>query len=89
MCDTCAASYGGTGFPSVEKAGNFDERFGAAIAADLMGHTKLATQAMDTALKAAAPGSAGWLVPVEPLLNVSANPEEWAPVLARLRARAA
>ena len=34
-------------------------------------------------------GNAGWLVPVEPLLNVSANPDEWSSVLARLRARAA
>jgi hypothetical protein len=56
---------GGTGFPSVEKTGNFDEQFGAAIAADLMGHTTLAAKVMDAALNAAPPGSAGWLVPVE------------------------
>jgi len=44
---------------------------------------------MDAALNAAPPGNAGWLVPVEPLLNVSGNPEQWGSVLARLRARAA
>jgi len=80
---------GGTGFPSVAKEGTFDEQFGAAIALELMGQSTFAAQVMDTALNAAPPGSAGWLVPVEPLLNVSANPEEWGSVLARLRARAA
>jgi hypothetical protein len=54
-----------------------------------MGQTALAAGVMDAALTAAPPGSAGWLVPVEPLLNVSANPDEWGSVLARLRARAA
>lgn len=83
------ASYGGAGFPSAEKTGNFDEQFGAAIAADLMGHTNLAAQVMDAALSAAPAGNAGWLVPVEPLLNVCANPEAWTSVLARLRTRAA
>ena len=80
---------GATGFPSVAKEGTFDEQFGAAIALELMGQSTFAAQVMDTALNAAPPGSAGWLVPVEPLLNVSANPEEWGSVLARLRARAA
>jgi hypothetical protein len=56
---------------------------------DLMGHTAFAVQVLDGALASAAPGNAGWLVPVEPLLNVSATPDVWAPVLARLRTRAA
>ena len=80
---------GGMGFLSVEKTGNFDEQFGAAIGLDLMGHTTFAAQTMDAALNAAPAGNAGWLVPVEPLLRVSANPAEWSSVLARLRARAA
>jgi len=32
--------------------------------------------------------SAGWIVPIDPLLRVRLAPEEWTPVLARLRARA-
>jgi DNA-binding winged helix-turn-helix (wHTH) protein len=79
----------GTGFSSMEKPGNFDEQFGAAIAADLMGQTALAARVLDSALTEAPAGSVGWLVPVEPLLNVSAHPDEWGSVLARLRARAA
>jgi hypothetical protein len=67
----------------------FDDKFGAAIAVDLMGHTAFAAQVLDGALAAAPPGNAGWLVPVEPLLNVAAAPDVWAPVLARLRTRAA
>ena len=80
---------GGPGLPSVEKTGSFDEQFGAAIAANLMRHTPLAARILDAALNEAPAGNAGWLVPVEPLLNVSANPDEWSTVLARLRARAA
>lgn len=34
-------------------------------------------------------GSAGWLIPVEPMLHVETHPVEWATVLARLRNRAA
>jgi hypothetical protein len=44
---------------------------------------------VDAALAAAPPGSAGWLLPVEPILNVAAHPVPWAGVLARLRTRAA
>jgi hypothetical protein len=44
---------------------------------------------VDRALAAAPPGNAGWLVPVEPLLNVSAHPVVWIPALSRLRTRAA
>ena len=39
---------------------------------------------------AAAPaGNAGWLIPIEPLLGVHLRADAWAPVLARLRTRAA
>ena len=47
-----------------------------------------AARVVDGALASAPPGNAGWLIPVEPLLNVSAAAAAWAPVLARLRARA-
>ena len=40
------------------------------------------------ALAGAAPGNAGWLLPIEPLLHVTARPEIWARALAHLRNRA-
>ena len=40
------------------------------------------------ALVQAEPGSAGWLLPVDPLLHVTAHPEAWAQALATLRHRA-
>jgi hypothetical protein len=48
-----------------------------------------AARLVDTWLAAAPPGNAGWLTPIEPLLNVSAHHTAWAPALARLRTRAA
>ncbi|HVG54545.1 MAG TPA: winged helix-turn-helix domain-containing protein [Vicinamibacterales bacterium] len=80
----------GAGVPagfSVAK-GTFDERFGASIVLDLMGQTAFAAQTIDAALTEAPPGNAGWLLPVEPLLNVPANADTWAAALSRLRARA-
>jgi DNA-binding winged helix-turn-helix (wHTH) protein len=48
-----------------------------------------AARLVDDALAAAPPGAAGWLLPVEPLLQVTAHPQVWAPALSRLRTRAA
>jgi hypothetical protein len=67
---------------------SFDEHLGAVIALSFMGHRNLAVELLDRGLSAAPAGNAGWLIPVEPLLNVSANPDEWRSVLARLRSRA-
>jgi DNA-binding winged helix-turn-helix (wHTH) protein len=55
----------------------------------LRGDVPGAARVMDLALARAHDGSAGWLLPVEPLLNVAADGDSWAPALARLRARAA
>ncbi len=41
------------------------------------------------ALADAPPGNTAWLIPVEPLLCINADPAIWAPVLSRLAARAA
>jgi DNA-binding winged helix-turn-helix (wHTH) protein len=41
------------------------------------------------ALAHAEPGPAGWLLPLDPLLNATANPDAWARTLAALRDRAA
>ena len=47
-----------------------------------------AARAIETALDEAAAGSAGWLLPIEPLVHVSAHPHVWARALAQLRNRA-
>ena len=44
---------------------------------------------VEQALTAAPQGNAGWTLPIEPLLHVSAHAGIWAPALARLRTRAA
>jgi DNA-binding winged helix-turn-helix (wHTH) protein len=44
---------------------------------------------LDEALSAAPPGSSGWTIPVDPILNVSALEPSFRFVLARLRTRAA
>jgi DNA-binding winged helix-turn-helix (wHTH) protein len=67
----------------------FEQQFGAAVTRELMGRTAVAATVLEQALASAPPGNVGWLVPVEPLLNVSANPDAWAAVLSRLRTRAA
>jgi hypothetical protein len=44
---------------------------------------------VDAALAEAPPGNAVWFLPVEPILDVSHRPGDWAAALARLRQRAA
>jgi tetratricopeptide (TPR) repeat protein len=53
------------------------------------GQHNTAARIVDRALADVPDGNSGWLLPVEPLLHVSAHPDVWAPVLARLRSRAA
>jgi hypothetical protein len=55
----------------------------------MAGDPEDAMRLVDHALTVAPPGNAGWLLPVEPLLNVAAAPDTWAPALTRLRTRAA
>jgi DNA-binding winged helix-turn-helix (wHTH) protein/Tfp pilus assembly protein PilF len=73
---------------SVE-TGTFETNLAGAVALAATGQTPLAAQIVDRALASAPPGNAGWLLPVEPLFNVSSTPDAWASVLARLRTRAA
>jgi DNA-binding winged helix-turn-helix (wHTH) protein len=47
-----------------------------------------AARLVGDALAAAPAGSAGWILPIEPLLGVQAARDTWAPVLDTLRARA-
>ena len=67
--------------------GGVDAAFGRAAMLVLRGEHAAAAQTVDDALAAAPAGNAGWLLPIEPLLNVSARPGVWEPALARLRAR--
>jgi len=53
------------------------------------GRTAAAVQIVDAALIDSPLPSAGWLIPIEPLLRAHTAPEAWAHVCARLRARAA
>lgn len=53
------------------------------------GARRQAAHLVEQSLINAPPGSAGWLLPLEPLLHVTSDPGLWAPALARLRNRAA
>jgi hypothetical protein len=66
-----------------------DAAIARAIDATVHGDHHRAAEIASEALAAAPPGSAGWMLPVEPLLQVAARPDVWAPTLARLRSRAA
>ena len=55
----------------------------------LTGHPDRAASLLHEVLTRAPADSSGWVVPVDPLLHVRAQPELWAPVLALLRSRAA
>jgi DNA-binding winged helix-turn-helix (wHTH) protein len=61
----------------------------SAIRLALSGAHPAAARAIGGALATADEGNALWLLPVEPLLHVSADPDLWAEPLARLRSRAA
>jgi hypothetical protein len=51
------------------------------------GDSPRAARVMDEALIAAPPGHAGWVLPIDPLINVGREPQVWGEVLAELRAR--
>jgi DNA-binding winged helix-turn-helix (wHTH) protein/Tfp pilus assembly protein PilF len=68
---------------------NVDAAAGRAASMAGTGAPEDAAPLLDEALSTAPPGSAGWTIPVDPLLNVSAHESAFALVLARLRTRAA
>ena len=65
-----------------------DAAMGRAAVMAGAGGAEDAAPLLDEALASAGPGSAGWLIPVDPLLNVPAREAAFAQVLARLRTRA-
>jgi DNA-binding winged helix-turn-helix (wHTH) protein len=73
----------------LEAAGlGVDRALARAAVAVAAGGPEDAARILDEALGSASTGSAGWLVPVDPLLNMSAHEPAFARVLARLRTRA-
>jgi tetratricopeptide (TPR) repeat protein len=67
-----------------------DDAMAHAARSVLAGSHADAARLVDAAIGAAAAGSsAGWILPVEPLLDVRSHPAAWGAPLARLRTRAA
>ena len=52
------------------------------------GDAHAAVALVSDAIDAAPPGNAGWLLAIEPLLDVQSAREIWAPALAKIRMRA-
>jgi DNA-binding winged helix-turn-helix (wHTH) protein/Flp pilus assembly protein TadD len=69
--------------------GSVDAAIGHAVRLALSGRHGEAAALVAERVATAPPGNAGWLLPVEPLLHVSAHSDIWAPALALLRTRAA
>ena len=77
------------GAPAVPRPESVDAAFIVAAALARSGDHAEAARLIDDALASAPVSNAGWLLPIEPLLQVSAHPDVWASALARLRTRAA
>ena len=65
-----------------------EEVFRIAAGHVLAGSAAAAAQVIEQALAAAPPSNAGWLLPVEPFLNVHASPTTWESALGELAKRA-
>ena len=65
-----------------------DASVAIAAALVLAGRHADAAGLVERALAEARPGNTGWLLPIEPLLHVTAHADIWAAALARLRTRA-
>ena len=74
--------------PPATTGSSFDATMSHAAELASAGDHDGAARIVASALHTAPEGSAGWLLPVEPLLRVSSHPEAWAGPLARLRRRA-
>jgi len=68
---------------------SIDLAMARAVQLVLSGTPTDAARIVDHALAEATPGSAGWLLPVEPILCALADPVLWASALSRVRNRAA
>lgn len=70
------------------KTRDVDLALAQAVLLNATGHAPQAVEIVATALATAPPGSAGWMLPIEPLLNVRQAPDVWAAALAQLHLRA-
>jgi DNA-binding winged helix-turn-helix (wHTH) protein len=66
-----------------------DLAVGRAVMMSLRGQRAEAARIVEGALATEPLGPAGWILPIEPLLHVQADPDTWAPALTRLRMRSA
>jgi DNA-binding winged helix-turn-helix (wHTH) protein len=66
-----------------------DAALASSVALAAGGDHVSAAEVMNDAFRTAPAGSAGWIVPIEPVLNAHANAAAWQAVLALLRQRAA
>ncbi len=71
------------------RSASVDISIGHAVALALAGKHVDAASVVEQALAAAPAGNAGWIIPIEPLLHISAHSGIWASALVRLRTRAA
>jgi tetratricopeptide (TPR) repeat protein len=78
-----------SGIPRPHDANTVEAAVVNAVLLTLQGLHDEAARLCGDALARANPGSAGWLLPVDPLLHVTAHHEAWAQTLAILRERAA
>jgi len=74
---------------ATDRAVSFDQHIAAAIRLTHEGRAEEAAALIGQQLSGAPPGNAGWLIPIEPLLQVERHQAEWSGVLAALRMRAA
>ena len=72
-----------------DHAPTVDAAIARGVALALAGKHEAAAALVDQALAVAPHGNAGWILPLEPLLQVSAHSSIWAAALAQLRTRAA
>src|SRR5262245_9601431 len=75
--------------PPINPTSSFEGSLIEAVRLTLVGAHQEAAHCVEASLAVTAPGSAGWLLPVEPLLHVNSQPEVWARVLGLVRNRAA
>jgi len=72
---------------SESAASSIEAVFANAAALIRKGGADEAAARIERTLAEAPPGNTGWLLPVEPLLNVAADPARWSRALASLRSR--
>jgi hypothetical protein len=71
------------------RGASFDAVVRDAVQLALAGEHLKAARIVEAALGTVAQGDNGWLLPIEPLLHVTAHPEAWLRTLTQLRNRAA